>query len=69
MAQRVFGEAANPEEDRLVMELARWIARTKLAQFKAPETRRAIRGPLHDPKAMRQACEVLKQAGWVRPAG
>ncbi len=69
MAQRVFGEAAIPEEDRLGMELARWIMRTNPAQFNARETRRAIRGPLHDAKAMQQACEVLRQAGWIRPVG
>jgi hypothetical protein len=68
MAQRVFGEAAIPQEDQLAMELARWIVRTKLRQFNARETRRTIRGVLHDPKAMQQACEVLQQAAWIRPA-
>jgi hypothetical protein len=69
IAQRVFGEAAIPEEDRLGMELARWIARTKPKRFNARETRRSIRGPLHDSKAMQQACAVLTEACWIRPAG
>jgi hypothetical protein len=69
MAQRVFGEAAIPEEDRLGMELARWIARIKPKQFNARDTRRTIRGPLHDPKAMQQACAVLTLASWIRPTG
>ena len=42
MAQRVFGEAAIPQEDQLAMELARWIVRTRPRQFNARETRRTI---------------------------
>jgi hypothetical protein len=68
MAQRVFGEATIPPEEQLGIELARWIARTKPAQFNARETRRRIRGALSDSKAMHQACEALTAAGWIRPA-
>jgi hypothetical protein len=67
MAQRVFGEAAIPQEDQLAMELARWIARTKPALFNARETRRRIRGALSESKVMHQACEVLTTACWIRP--
>jgi hypothetical protein len=50
------------------MELARWIARTRARRFNASETHRTIRGVLHASKAMQQACEVLQQAAWIRPA-
>jgi hypothetical protein len=50
------------------MELARWIARTRARHFNASETHRTIRGVLHASKAMQQACEVLQQAAWIRPA-
>jgi hypothetical protein len=69
MAQRVFGEAAIPEQDRRAMELARWIGGTQPARFNARKARRGIGGPLRDPKHMEQACEALVQAGWIRPAG
>jgi hypothetical protein len=67
MAQRTFGEASIPEEDKRAMELARWIWRERPPRFNARETRRSMRGGLKDAKAMNQACEVLTQAGWIRP--
>ena len=67
MARRVFGEAAIPEEDRRAMELARWIAETMPARLNARKTRRQIGGLLRDAKPMTQACEILTQAGWIRP--
>jgi hypothetical protein len=67
MARRVFGEAAIPEEERRAMELARWISEIKPERFNARETRRQIGGSLRDSKPMSQACEVLVQAGWIRP--
>jgi hypothetical protein len=67
MAQRTFGEASIPEEDKRAMELARWIWRVRPPRFNARETRRSMRGGLKDAKAMNQACEVLTQAGWIRP--
>jgi hypothetical protein len=66
MAQRVFGEAAIPEQDRLGMELARWLARERPQRFNAREARRKIGGLLREPKAMEKACEVLAEAGWIR---
>jgi hypothetical protein len=67
MARRVLGEAAIPEEERRAMELARWVAQTKPARFNARKARRAIGGMLREAKHMTQACEVLTQAGWIRP--
>jgi hypothetical protein len=67
MARRVFGEAAIPEEERQAMELARWISEIKPERFNARETRRQIGGSLREAKHMSQACEVLTQAGWIRP--
>jgi hypothetical protein len=67
MARRVFGEAAIPEEERRAMELARWIVEARPERFNARETRRQIGGSLRDSKPMSQACEVLAQAGWIRP--
>jgi hypothetical protein len=67
MAQRVFGEAAIPEQDRLGMELARWIAQERPQQFNARATRRKINGSLREPKNMSMACKVLTEANWIRP--
>jgi len=59
-------EAAIPQEDRLGMELARWVARTTPALFNARETRRRIWGTPSDSKGMHQACDVLTPACWTR---
>jgi hypothetical protein len=67
MAQRAFGEAAIPEDDRLAMELARWIAREKPQHFNGRKTRRKLLGSLREAKAMDRACEVLVEANWIRP--
>jgi hypothetical protein len=67
MARRVLGEAAIPEDDRRAMELARWIMQARTTPFNARETRRKLGGGLRDAKAMALACEVLTQAGWIRP--
>jgi hypothetical protein len=67
MAQRVLGEAAIPEEDQRAMVLARWIMRERPRRFNARQIRRGIGGVLRDSKSMNQACEVLTQAGWIRP--
>ncbi|MBM1171267.1 DUF3987 domain-containing protein [Microvirga arabica] len=67
MAQRVFGEAAIPEQDRLGMELARWIGQERPQRFNARTTRRKINRGLREPKAMKIACEALTEANWIRP--
>jgi hypothetical protein len=67
MAQRVFGEAAIAEDERRAQELARWILRHRPKQFNARQVRRTIGGDLRDSKSMKQACEILTQAGWIRP--
>jgi hypothetical protein len=69
MARRVFGEAAIPEEERLALELARWIVRTTASAFNARLTRRKLGGLLREAKHMTKACEVLIQAGWIRSSG
>lgn len=70
MAQRVFGDADVPEGDRLAAQLARWIVDSRPATFNARQARSTSAGPgIRDPRKLEEACEALRDRGWLRFAG
>jgi hypothetical protein len=69
MAERVFGDAALPEGDRLAATVARWIIRERPALLNARDLRRRARLPgLREAEKVRLALNVLVEADWLRPA-
>ena len=66
MAERVFGDASIPRDDRLAMTLARYLRHNRLRTFNARTLRREAYGLLGKPEDMAKACEMLEQAGLVR---
>lgn len=80
MAERVFGDAATPPEDRNAATLARWIFKTRPEAVNTRELQIRVRLPgLNTAEAIRAACAALVEAGWLteprrtggvgRPAG
>jgi Protein of unknown function (DUF3987) len=67
MAERVFGDAVIPAQDKAAMLLARYLRREKLSDFNARVTRRNIGGLVRDSSMMDAACNVLAEAGLIRP--
>jgi hypothetical protein len=69
MAERVFGDAALPEVDRLAATLARWILKERPKLVNARDLRRKARLPgLRDAAKVRLALGALVEADWLRPA-
>jgi putative DNA primase/helicase len=68
MAERVYGDAAMPESQRLTGTLARWIVRTKARSINTRELSRNVRLPgLGKAEPIREACAALVEAGWLKP--
>lgn len=69
MAQRVFGDAALPEGDRLGAVLARWILAERPKTVTPTDIRRKARLPgLKDAEKVRVAVATLVEAEWLRPS-
>lgn len=69
MAERVFGDAALPEGDRLAAVLARWILKERPDVVNARDIRRKARLPgLKEPEKVKLALSVLVEADWLKPA-
>ena len=69
MAERVFGDAALPEGDRIAATVARWILRERPAVLNARDLRRKARLPgLREAEKVKLALNVLVEADWLRPA-
>jgi hypothetical protein len=69
MAERVFGDAALPEGDRLAAIVAHWILRERPQTINARELRRKARLPgLREADKVKLALTVLVEADWLRPA-
>lgn len=66
MANRVFGEAALPHDQRAAIVLARWLRHQRLSFFNARDARRGPNAPLRENKDMDIACELLAEAGLIR---
>jgi hypothetical protein len=68
MAERVFGDAALPEVDRLAATLARWILRERPEVVNARDLRRKARLPgLREAEKVKLALGALVEADWLRP--
>ena len=68
MAERVFGDAALPEGDRIAATVAGWILREKPAVLNARDLRRKARLPgLREAEKVKLALNVLVEADWLRP--
>ncbi len=66
MAERCFGDAAIPKEDRDAGALARWIIKTGATEVHVRQLQREVRLPgLRDATAIKAAAEVLEHAGWL----
>jgi hypothetical protein len=69
MAERVYGDAAVPEVDRLAARLARWIMEKQPKIINGKQIRRTARLPgLRDADKVKIAIEVLTEADWLVPA-
>ncbi len=66
MAERVYGDAAIPSQERSAMALARHLKREGLQVFNARQLRRDIGGALREAAAMDGACAALCEAGLIR---
>jgi hypothetical protein len=65
-AQRVFGDAAIPKEERDARQLARWIVETKPKTVNVSDIRDEARLPgLRDTNAVKAACRFLSEAHWL----
>jgi hypothetical protein len=67
MAERVFGDASIPYNERLAMILARYLRQEKLRFFNARDLHRRIGGPLRVAADMKVACDLLVEANLIRP--
>jgi hypothetical protein len=71
MAERVYGDAAVPEVERLAATLARWVLEKAPPRepVNAREIRRKARLPgLREAAKVKLAIDALVEAGWLRPA-
>jgi hypothetical protein len=69
MAERLFGDAGLPKTDRAAATLARAIRQRRCRSINLSIVRRDWRLPgLRDAADVREAAEVLQDAGWLRPA-
>jgi len=68
MAERAFGDASVPEDDRLAATLARWIVKTKPIVINLRTVRREARLPgLRKAEKVKLAADVLIDAAWLFP--
>ncbi|GLS18108.1 hypothetical protein GCM10007874_11240 [Labrys miyagiensis] len=68
MAERVFGDASIPLNDRLAMVLIRRLRDAGGLTFNSRDLRLSKGGPLRDASAMEVACSALVESGVIRPA-
>jgi hypothetical protein len=66
MAERVFGDAAIPHDERLAMTLARYLRQKRLTAFNQRGLSRRIGAPLRLTENMKIACRLLEQAHLIR---
>lgn len=67
-AERVFGDAALPEADRLAATVARWILKERPDVVNARDLRRKARLPgLREADKVKIALAALVEADWLRP--
>jgi hypothetical protein len=68
MSERVYGDAGAPLAERNAATIARWIVHTKAEEVHVRHLLREVRLPdLRDATSIREACDVLIDADWLRP--
>jgi hypothetical protein len=67
MAERLYGDASLPEEDRGAAVIARWITRHRVGRINARDLRRKRLPGLSESAPVRAAMASLVDAGWLRP--
>jgi hypothetical protein len=68
MAERVFGDAAAIDLERIAATLARWIIRERPLEVHVRHLQREVRLPgLRTAERIKQAAEFLIEADWLRP--
>jgi hypothetical protein len=68
MAERVYGDAATPPDERNAATLARWILKARPSEVHVREMQRTHRLPgLREAAAIYAACDLLVDAGWLMP--
>jgi hypothetical protein len=69
MCERVYGDAAVPESDRLAATLAKWILKTRPTVINARNLRRSAGLPgLRETEKVKAAITALVEADWLLPA-
>ena len=66
-AECVLSDASLPTAERKAMILARHLRSKRLDRFNARLVRREIGGVVREAAAMKDACDVLAEAGLIRP--
>jgi len=67
MAERVFGDAAATEIERMAATLARWIAKERPDEVHVRRLQRDVRLPgLRSAEQIRKAADALVEADWLR---
>ncbi|MEH6477304.1 MAG: DUF3987 domain-containing protein [Sneathiella sp.] len=67
MAERTYGDASLPQEERNAAVLAKWITKNRIERINTRELQRQVRLPgLRKAAEIRPAIEVLVDAGWLR---
>jgi hypothetical protein len=68
MAERVYGDAAATERERVAATLARWIIAERPAELHVRHLQRNVRLlGLRTAEQIRVAADALVEADWVRP--
>lgn len=69
MAERVYGDPAIPERDRLATVLGKWIVATNPTLINGRELRQTAGLPgLREPDKVKMALDVLVDADWIMPS-
>lgn len=67
MAARTYGDAGLPQAERNAATLAKWIVKNKLERINTREIQRTGKLPgMRKAAEIREAIEVLEEAGWLR---
>jgi Protein of unknown function (DUF3987) len=68
MAERVYGDAGLPAAERNATSIARWIVKMRAHEVHVRHLQREVRLPgLRTAEAIREACNLLIEADWLRP--
>ena len=70
MAERVYGDAAFPKEEKSAATLAKWIIKNRPQTVNVRELYKKTKlAGLSDSKKVKEALAVLEESNWLRPLG